>query len=107
MTAAAASSAKMVKTNGPANNGTLSHSATTAPGPVRFGPSTDPIVVAQTTVLRSRPRCAGVARSVAAYRLCRFVAVTAPSITIPTSSTGNDRMTPETRQSPPPSAPAR
>ena len=35
-------------------------------GPMRFGPATEPIVVAQTTIERSRPRWAGSARSAAA-----------------------------------------
>ena len=94
MTAAAASNATTVNTNGPVFSGMCSQPATTAPGPLRFGPRTDPIVVAHTTVLRSRPRCAGSARSVAAYRLWRFVAVTAPRSSIPTRSNGNDRTTP-------------
>ena len=42
------------------------HSATGALGPTRLGPSTLPTVVAQTTMLRSRARCAGCARSAAA-----------------------------------------
>ncbi|MEI2826817.1 MAG: hypothetical protein V9F04_10680 [Dermatophilaceae bacterium] len=43
-----------------------------------MGPRTDPTVVAQTTVLRSRPRRSGAERSVAAYRLWLFAAVVPP-----------------------------
>ena len=56
------------KTNEPASSGRPSARATADPGPMRLGPSTEPIVVAQTTIERSRPRCAGCARSAAAYR---------------------------------------
>ncbi len=40
------------KTNGPAIAGIPSHRPTVAPGPVRFGPSTEPTVVDQTTMER-------------------------------------------------------
>ena len=88
-------------------SGSWSHPATTAPGPLRFGPRTDPIVVAHTTAPRSRPRRAGSARSVAGYPALQVRGDDAPRSTIPTRSSGKNRITPETRQSPPPTAPAR
>ena len=61
----------------------------TSPGPVRFGPRTAPTVVAHTTIERSRPREASVARSAAAKRDCRLAAWPAPMMKKPTSSSGN------------------
>ena len=50
----------IVKTYGPVSGGIPIASPTSSPGPVRFGPSTAPIVVAHTTIDRSRPREASV-----------------------------------------------
>ena len=54
-----------------------------------FGPSTDPIVVAQTTQLSCRPRCSGSARSVAAYLAWELAVVEAPKSVVPRSSSQN------------------
>jgi hypothetical protein len=48
-----------------------------------LGPSTDPTVVAHTTRASARPRCAGTARSAAAYRACSEQAVDAPNANTP------------------------
>ena len=62
-----------------------------------------PIVVAQTTMLRSRARWAGSARSAAAYRLWLFDAVAPPKSTLATRRSGKLRMTPAVTR---PTAPA-
>ena len=81
--------------------------ASAPPTPVRLGPATAPIVVAQTTTDRARARCSSVARSVAAYRDPLLTAVVAPSSTAPASSTSIDPTTPATTASTAPTAPAR
>ena len=65
-----------------------------SPGPVRFGPSTAPTVVAQTTIDSARPREASVARSVAAKRDWRFAVCPAPISRKATSSSGKIRVAP-------------
>src|SRR5262245_5828984 len=52
---------------------------TDPPTPVRFGPITTPIVVAQTTSASDRAILLGSAASVAAYRDCRFDAEPLPN----------------------------
>ena len=56
----------------------------------RFGPATEPIVVAQTTRLRSRPRWCGAARSAPANRLWLPAAVPPPKRRLPRRSRGSD-----------------
>ncbi len=64
-TATTAKAAREI-TNPPLRGGMSSHRPRSAPGPARLGPRTDPMVVAQTTRLRERPRRSGSARSAAA-----------------------------------------
>ncbi len=66
MTRAAASIPTLARANGPVSSGIPSRSATDADSPVRLGPATAPIVVAQTTTDSARARVAAGARSVAA-----------------------------------------
>ena len=57
---------------------------------------TVPMVVAQTTMLRSRPRCAGRARSAAANRLWLVAVLAPPKRRLATRSRGKLRTTPAT-----------
>ena len=77
---------------------------TTAPGWIRLGPATAPIVMAHTTADRERPRCSASARSTAAKRACRLAAVPTPTPAAP--RTRNTKM-PETTDTTMRSAPAR
>ena len=72
-------------TNGPAMGGRPSAWPTTAPGWIRLGPATAPIVMAQTTADSDRPRCSASARSTAANRACRLAAVPTPTPAAPSS----------------------
>ncbi len=67
------------KMYGPASAMTPSDVPTAPPTPVRFGPTTTPMVVAQTTSDSERATCAGSAESVAAYRDCRLDAEPLPN----------------------------
>ena len=58
-----------------------------------MGPATDPMVVAQTTTDRSRPRLAGAARSAAAYLVWLLAVVPPPKRNIPTTISGNEPAT--------------
>lgn len=94
MTAKAASIPTPENRYAPVRGGSPTMAATALPGPDRFGPRTDPTVVAHTTRERSLPRWAGSERSVAAYRLWLLAAVVAPRNIAPTRSTGKIRRTP-------------
>ena len=87
---AAAANAATEKRTGPASGGRPTARARSPPGPVRLGPSTTPTVVAHTTVANARARVLAVARSVAAYRACRLVAVPLPNRVEPSITRRND-----------------
>ena len=91
-------------TNGPAMGGSPRLWPTTAPGWIRLGPATAPMVMAQTTADRERPRCSGSARSTAANRAWRFAAVPTPT---PAAPTTRKAKTPETTDTTMSTAPAR
>ena len=67
------------KMYGPASAMRPSDVPTEPPTPVRFGPTTTPIVVAQTTIDSERATWSGSAASVAAYRDCRLDAEPLPN----------------------------
>ncbi len=90
---------------GPARSGMPTASATEAPGPVRLGPTTAPIVVDQTTRERARPTWPGLARSTAAKRDCRLAAVLAPNSRRPPSRIGSDSVSAPRMTTPAPVAP--
>ena len=95
------------RANGPVSSGSPSARASAADGPVRLGPATAPMVVAQTTIESARPRCSGSARSVAAYLAPLLAAVVEPSISAPSSSSGIEEIAPATTASTAPPAPTR
>ncbi len=72
-----------------------------------LGPSTEPIVVAQTTVEIARPRRSGPTRSAAANRAWRPASDPAPNAAMPSRSNGKLGSIVATTTSPPPSAPIR
>ncbi len=63
---AASPNATIENRNGPAREGSPTSSPARPPAPERLGPSTAPIVVAQTTVESSVPRCSATTPSIAA-----------------------------------------
>ena len=85
--------AARVNRNGPDSSGRPTAMPTASAGAIRFGPAIAPTVVAQTTSARSRPRCRGSERSVAAKRDCRFTAVPTPMSASARSSSGSETST--------------
>src|SRR5699024_3330724 len=76
-----------------------------APGSVKLGPSTEPIVVAHTTSDIARPAAAGSARSTAAYRACNPAAVDEPHIIMPNMNSGRNCTATPSSTTPAPSVP--
>ena len=93
-TAMASRSPSSENRNGPVSSGRPRARATGALGPTRLGPTTLPMVVAHTTMLRSRARCCGCARSAPAYLAWLLDAVAPPNSTLATRSSGKLRITP-------------
>ena len=100
---AAAANATTENRYGPASPGTPNPGPRSSPTALRFGPATEPIVVAHITTDIDRARLASVAPSAAAYRDCRFVACATPNVPNPSSSTSNESATAAARISTAPS----
>ncbi len=88
-TVAATICAASAKKNTPPRARMPKISPSASPGEMRFGPSTAPIVVAQTTIARSRPRRPGSERSVAAKRPLEVHRRAHPRSIMATRNSGN------------------
>src|SRR5690625_4008790 len=76
----------IVKTYVPEYAGRPKDAPSLSPGPIRFGPTTEPTVVAQITIDMVRARAAGVAFSAAAYLDWRLTAWATPNRASPPKS---------------------